>query len=76
MLHVAVPNQYTSCTFVLFLQTFDRRTSVVKESEMDHWKMLSYQYMTEESDANDEPNAIILHKLEWRSESKLSKLNN
>ena len=43
---------------------------MVKEAEIERWQMLSYQYMTEESDAADEPNVIILHKLEWRSQSK------
>ena len=42
----------------------------MKEAELDRWKHLSYNYMTEESDAED-PNQIALHKLDWRSESKI-----
>ena len=38
------------------------------KEEIERWQMLSYQYMTEESDAADEPNVIIFHKLEWRSQ--------
>lgn len=48
---------------------YEKRTSVVKETEMEKWSMLSFQYMTEESD-DEEPNTIVLHKLTWRSESK------
>ena len=53
------------------LQIYEKRTTVVKESEKEKWSMLSFQYMTEESDDDEEPNAIVLHKLSWRSESKL-----
>ncbi len=45
---------------------------MVEEGEMERWKCLSYLYMTEESDDPSDPNAIVLHKLQWRSESKLS----
>ncbi len=44
---------------------------MVKEGEMERWKCLSYLYMMEESDDPSDPNAIVLHKLQWRSESKL-----
>ena len=35
-------------------------------------RMLSHShfYMTEESDDADDRNTIVLHKLQWRSESK------
>ena len=42
----------------------------MKESEMERWMLLTYKYMTEESDDDDNPNSIILHKIEWRSNSK------
>ena len=56
------------------MQTFEKRASVVKDGELERWNKLSYHYMTEESDDPDEPNNIVFHKLEWRSESKF--LNN
>ena len=42
----------------------------MKEAELERWGKLSYHYMTEESDDPEEPNHIVMHKLEWRSESK------
>ena len=42
------------------------------EKEMEkYWKELNQAYMTEESDDPDDPDVIILHKLNWRSQSKL-----
>ena len=35
-----------------------------------YWKHLNVNYMTEESDDDNNPNVIIEHKLSWRSESK------
>ncbi len=44
---------------------------MVTKNEMDkYWKLLSLAYVTEESDDPDNPNGIIEHKLDWRSESK------
>ena len=44
---------------------------MVTAVEMDkYWKFLSLVYMTEESDDPDNPNGIVEHKLEWRSDSK------
>lgn len=45
---------------------------MVKEAELERWNKISYHYMTEESDDAEEPNIIIVHKLEWRSEGKLA----
>ena len=42
----------------------------MKESELERWNKLSFQYMTEESDDDNDTNVIISHKLEWRSESE------
>ena len=55
---------------ILFPQKFYNRTAVVKPSEMIHWKLLTLEYMTEESDDPDDDNVIIEHKLQWRSDSK------
>lgn len=53
------------------MQKFQRRTSVVSKVEMEkYWKHLSIAYVTEESDDPDNPNGLIEHKLQWRSESK------
>lgn len=35
-----------------------------------YWKNLSFKYMTEESDDAEDENAVIEHKLMWRSQSK------
>ena len=44
----------------------------VTQKEMERfWKELNQAYMTEESDDSDDPDVIILHKLNWRSQSKL-----
>ena len=43
---------------------------VVQEAEAKHWKQLGIDYMTEESDDPTDPNAIVIHPLPWRSESK------
>lgn len=69
-----------SCTFTIDLhahillpnipQKFYNRMSVVKPSEMVHWKQLALEYMTEESDDPDDGSAIVEHKLQWRSQSK------
>ena len=54
-----------------FLQKFQRRTSVVNKGEMEkYWQYLSITYVTEESDDPDNPNGLVEHKIEWRSDSK------
>ena len=42
---------------------------MVKESEMDYWKQLSIDFMTEESDFDEDTCTIIRHELTWRSNS-------
>ena len=49
-------------------QKFDNRGLMVMKEEMNHWKQLSIQYMTEESDGND-ADTLIVHELQWRSQS-------
>ena len=44
--------------------------SMVKPSEMVHWKQLTLEFMTEESDDPDDSSLIIEDKLQWRSQSK------
>ncbi len=52
-------------------QKFDKRSSVVTATEWGkYWGHLSYMYMTEESDDADDCNAIVEHKLPWRSNSE------
>lgn len=43
---------------------------MVQEAEAKHWKQLSMECMTEESDDPTDPNAIVIHPLPWRSESE------
>lgn len=38
------------------------------KEEMNHWKQLSIQYMTEESDGSD-ADTLIVHELQWHSQS-------
>ena len=45
--------------------------SMVKPSEMVHWKQLTLEYMTEESDDPDDSSLIVEHKLQWRSQSNV-----
>ena len=54
----------------IVLQKYQNRLVVVKPAEMIHWKQLTLEYMTEESDDPEDDNVIIEHKLQWRSESK------
>ena len=44
----------------------------MKESEKERWLKLTYKYMTEESDDEEDSNCIILHKIEWRSDSEFN----
>ena len=39
---------------------------------MKHWKDVSLEFMSEESDDPDNPNVLIIHKLPWRSKGNLS----
>ena len=49
------------------LQKFDNRKSVILNEEIKYWNDLSLEFMTEESDDEDDRNCIIEHKLPWRS---------
>ena len=52
---------------LLKLQKFDNRKSVILNEEVKYWDDLSLEFVTEESDDEDDPNCIIEHKLPWRS---------
>lgn len=52
-----------------FFQKFDRRSVVVMESEKKYWKELSVEFMSDESDDDNDSNIFIVHQLSWRSES-------
>ena len=44
---------------------------MVKQDEMEKfWHKLSLAYVTEASDDPDNPNGIVEHKLQWRSQSR------
>ena len=53
---------------LLFLQKFENRGIVVKQSEMKYWEKLCIDDMSEESDDPNDPNTLIVHKLQWRSQ--------
>ena len=40
---------------------------MILNEEVKYWNDLSLEFMTEESDNEDDPNCIIEHKLPWRS---------
>ena len=52
------------------MQLYERRTKVLKNKhEKDYWSQITFEYMTEESE--DEENGIIrTHKLSWTSNCK------
>ena len=50
---------------ILFPQKFCNRMSV-KPSEMVHWKQLTLEFMTKESDHPDNSSLIVEHNLQWR----------
>lgn len=37
---------------------------------MKYWSQLTVDFMTEESDDDDDRNALVMHQLMWRSKSK------
>ena len=43
---------------------------MVLPNEMNHWKQISVDFMTEESDDSDDPNALLILELTRRSRSK------
>ena len=53
---------------LLLLQKFENRAIVVKQSEMKYWEKLRIDDMSEESDDPDDPNTLIIHKLQQRSQ--------
>lgn len=61
------------CVYIItlfdFFQKFDRRSVVVLESEKKYWKELSVEFMSDESDDENDSNTFVIHQLSWRSES-------
>ena len=47
------------------LQKFDNRALVVMESEIKYWSQLTVDFMTEESDNDDDGNILVVHQLQW-----------
>ena len=45
----------------------------MKENEKERWLKLTYRYMTEKSDDDEDSNSIILHKIEWRSDGEFKR---
>ena len=58
---------YCSCMTTIFHKKVDTRSLVVLQSEMEKWKQLSIEFMSEESDDAEDEQTIILHPLLWRS---------
>ena len=56
--------------FIIHAQKFNNRALVVLPNEMNHWKQISVDFMTDESDDSDDPNVLVIHELTWRSRSK------
>lgn len=54
--------------FFYYVQKFENRAVVVKESEIKYWKDLSLEYMSEESDDPGDLNTLVVHKLLWCSQ--------
>jgi len=50
------------------VQKYENRAIVVKPSEMKYWDKLTIDDMSEESDDPNDPNTLIVHKLQWRSQ--------
>lgn len=42
---------------------------MLRENEMKHWKLLTIDYMTEESDGDND--SLVIYELLWRSKSEL-----
>jgi len=56
--------------FLFYTQKFDNRALVVHQTEEPCWKQLSIEYMSEESDDESEPLAVV-HQPEWRSKRNM-----
>ena len=50
---------------------YERRCKYVSVAEKKYWKHITYEYMTDESDDDENEGVIILHKHKWRSQCKL-----
>ena len=52
--------------YIYTLQLFQRRAKYVRDNEREHWNQLTPDFMSEESDGDDEE--FVVHKPGWRSE--------
>ena len=54
----------------LSTQIFENRTMVIRQEEELRWKQLSIDFMSEESDNDADPLAVVVHQPRWRSKRK------
>ena len=47
---------------------------MVRESELQYWNDVSVDFMTDESDDEEDANCIVEHKHTWRSASMIMQL--
>ena len=61
---------HNQIAFSLLYQLFERRAKHVKANEKSKWDQLTPDFMSEESDGEDEEGSthLVLHKPEWRSD--------
>ena len=52
-------------------QKFDNRALVVTQAEIQRWKQLNINYMSDEHDDQD-TQVVLLHQPQWRSKSESS----
>lgn len=53
------------------LQKFENRSLMTNETEQLHWKQLTIDFMSEESDDETDPMMVVVHQPEWRSKRML-----
>ena len=61
-------NNYVAHPTFLIFQLFQWHAKYVRQAERERWMQLSVDFMSEESDGDDE---VVVHKPEWQSDGKL-----
>ena len=56
-------------TIIYMPQKFDNRALVVTPAEIQRWKQLNINYMSDEHDDQD-PQVVLLHQSQWRLKSE------
>ena len=56
-------------TIIYMPQKFDNHALVVTQAEIQRWKQLNINYMSDEHDDQD-PQVVLLHQSQWRSKSE------